>query len=707
MYISPMKNHLLLAGLSFGLALSAASAAPEPVATDPFIWLEEAHGERAMNWVKAENAKTDAVLERDPRFASLFHDAKVILEAKDRIPEPALIAGQIFNFWQDAGHTHGIWRQTSLADFQSAAPDWRTVIDLDALSKSENANWFWKGAICREPDEQRCIIRLSDGGEDAVTLREFDLAKAAFVDGGFSLPSGKQDFAWQDADTLLLAREWQPGEMTRSGYAFVVKRIKRGQPLAAAVEVYRGSADDVGVSPISLSDGAGHSVAFLQRAVSIFEFEYYLLGPQGTAKLSLPMKADLLTLLDGRLIVSLHEDWRRDGQATLPQGSLVSLELAALAADPQHLQPALIYAPAAREAFVEAGATRGHLLVHTLDNVNGRAYSYTPEPNNRWSRRQIELPDNISVNVIDTDLHSELAFVQVTGFLAPPKLMLADLGKGSLTISKTLPPKFDAARDAVEQFTATSKDGTKIPYFIVHPIAMKLDGSTPTILNAYGGFLDARTPNYSAELGKLWLERGGAFVLANIRGGGEFGPAWHEAGLKTHRQRIYDDFAAVGEDLIARGFTSSAHLGIMGGSNGGLLMGVEFIQHPQLWRAVDIQVPLLDMLRYEQIAAGSSWVAEYGSVSVPAERAFLASISPYENLRAGVKYPEALIWSTTKDDRVGPQHARKFAAKLAALGVPYLYFEVIEGGHGAGATPDERAKMHAREYTYFSRKLGL
>jgi prolyl oligopeptidase len=702
-----MKTNLLLAGLSISAVLGVCMAAAPSVATDPFLWLEQAHGERAMKWVEAENAKTDSVLERDPRFKALFHDAKLILEAKDRIPEPSAIAGRIFNFWQDADHTHGIWRETSQADFQSAVPNWRTVIDLDALSTSEKANWFWKGATCREPDEQRCIVSLSDGGEDAVTLREFDLAKSTFVDGGFSLPSGKQDVAWEDADTLLLAREWQPGEKTRSGYAFVVKRIKRGQPLAAAVEVYRGSADDVGASPISLSDGAGHSAAFVQRAVSIFEFEYFLLGPKGPEKLDLPKKVDLLTLLDGRLIVSLHEDWKRAGQATLAQGSLVSLELAALAANPQHLQPALIYAPTAREAFIEAGATRGHLLVHSLENVNGRAYTYTPEPNNRWSRRRLELPNNISVNLIDTDLHSEQAFLQVTGFLTPPKLMRADLGMGTLATAKTLPPKFDASHDVVEQFEATSKDGTKIPYFIVHPVAVKMDGSTPTILHAYGGFLDAQTPAYSAVLGKLWLEGGGAFVLANIRGGGEFGPAWHEAGLKTHRQRIYDDFAAVGEDLIAKGFTSSKHLGIMGGSNGGLLMGVEFIQHPQLWHAVDIQVPLLDMLRYEQIAAGSSWVAEYGSVSVPAERAFLASISPYNNLQPGVKYPEALIWSTTKDDRVGPQHARKFAAKLASMGVPYLYFEVIEGGHGAGATPDERAKMQAREYTYFSSKLGL
>jgi prolyl oligopeptidase len=699
-----MHTHLILAlivGTGLGAGLAATSS------EDPFIWLEDAHGERAMAWVEAENAKTTAVIEKDPRFETLYKDARIIAEAKDRIPEPNILGGRVLNLWQDADHQHGIWRETSLQDFKSAAPNWRTVLDLDALSKMEKANWFWKGANCLEPEEERCIVSLSDGGEDAVTAREFDLVNARFADGGFLLPSGKQDIAWQDSDSLLVAREWKTGELTKSGYAFVVKRIKRGQPLDAAVEVFRGSADDVGVSPFTLTDGTGHRAVFLQRALSIFEFQFYLVGPKGPAKLKVPMKSEFLALVDGRLIVSLHEDWTRTGQPSLPQGSLVSLELSAVAADPERLHPTLVYAPSAREAFVEAGATRRHLIVHILDNVNGRAYSYTPEPNGRWSRRRLDLPNNISVNVIDTDLHSDQAFVQVTGFLTPPRLILADLDTASLATVKTLPAKFDASRDVVEQFEATSKDGTKIPYFIVHPKDAKLDGSTPTILNAYGGFLDAQTPTYSAELGKLWLERGGAFVLANIRGGGEFGPAWHEAGLKTHRQRIYDDFAAVGEDLIARGFASSPHLGIRGGSNGGLLMGVEFTQHPELWRAVDIQVPLLDMLRYEQIAAGSSWVAEYGSVSVPKEREFLASISPYNNLRRGVQYPEALIWSTTKDDRVGPQHARKFAAKLSAMGVPYLYFEVIEGGHAAGATLLEQAKMRAREYTYFSRKLGL
>ncbi len=315
------------------------------------------------------------------------------------------------------------------------------------------------------------------------------------------------------------------------------------------------------------------------------------------------------------------------------------------------------------------------------------------------------MPDNTSVEILDTDLHSERAFVTFSGFLTPPRLVLADLRTDASTTVKALPAQFDASRDAVEQFDAVSNDGTRVPYFFVHPKDMKKDGSTPTILYAYGGFQVAMTPSYSPRIGKLWLERGGAYVLANIRGGGEFGPAWHEAGLKTHRQRIYDDFAAVAKDIIAKGFTSPARLGIRGGSNGGLLMGVEMTQHPELWNAVDIGVPLLDMLRFEHIAAGSSWVGEYGSVAHPDERAFLASISPYQNLKPGVHYPEALIWTTSKDDRVGPQHARKFAAKLEAMGVPYLYYEDPEGGHGSGATLLEKAQMDAREYTYFAQKL--
>lgn len=705
----PLARALLIAILgvvSTSMATAAGEAGSAP-ADDPFFWLEDVDGPRAMDWVRAENAKTAAVLEADRRYRGFFEDALTLGQAKDRIPAPHFIGGQVFNLWQDADHVRGIWRRTTLADYGTPAPAWKTVLDLDALARAENANWFWSGAECQEPAERRCMVALSDGGEDAVVLREFDVPRAAFVEGGFALPRGKQSAAWQDDDTLLVAREWSAGELTRSGYPFVVKRLARGQPLSSAVEVFRGTADDVGASPLTLHDGAGHQAVMVVRSLSFYEQEYRLVGSDGTTRLDLPPKTDVAALVDGRLIVNLREDWNTPRGQHFAQGSVISLDLAAARRAPQHLQPTLVYAPGPREAFVAARATHGRLLVSALDNVKGRAYVYTPTRGGGWSRRALALPDNASIHVADADLHSDRAFVSVTGFLTPTTLWLADLGSGALTTVKTLPARFDASRSVVEQLAATSTDGTRIPYFLVRPVDMKLDGTTPTILNAYGGFLSTETPYYSPETGKLWLEHGGAFVLANIRGGGEFGPAWHTAGLKTQRQRIFDDFAAVAKDLVARRVTSPAHLGIMGGSNGGLLMGVEMIQHPDLFAAVDMQVPLLDMLRYEHIAAGSSWVGEYGSVSNPAERAFLASISPYQNVKPGVAYPEPLIWTTTKDDRVGPQHARKFAAKLSAMGIPYLYYEVIQGGHGAGATLEEKAAMRAREFTYFARKLGL
>lgn len=695
---------LLASSLLISL-LTTASAAPNvPDKGDPFIWLESAHGERVMQWVKAENSKTAAVLEKDPHFGGLFQDAKRIVEAKDRIPAPQILNGRIYNFWQDGEHVHGIWRETSLADYQSAQPKWHTVLDLDALSKQEHANWFWKGASCAEPKQTRCMLALSDGGEDAVSLREFDLGTGQFVAGGLSTPKGKQSFSWEGDDALLVSREWSKGELTKSGYPFVVKRLNRGQALDAATEVFRGKPDDVFVFVYRYDDGDGHHSTLVEDGITFFQFDRYLVTDKGATQVSLPKDASLVGAIDNRLILDIHEDWNVAG-ARLDKGTLVSLDMTEMLEAPEKLKPTAVYAPGAHEAFVAASVTQKHLLVHWLDNVNGRVSLYTPEPHGTWAHQAMPLPDNAAVDLYDADLHSEHAFVRLTGFLTPPQMLLVDAATEKSSVARTLPAKFDASGHVVEQREAISKDGTHVPYFIVHPKNMKMDGSTPTLLNAYGGFLQPMTPSYSSILGKLWLEHGNSFVLANIRGGGEFGPKWHEAGLKTHRQVIYDDFTAVAKDLIDKGFTSPAHLGIFGGSNGGLLMGVEFTQHPEMFGAVDIQVPLLDMLRFEKIAAGASWVAEYGSVTNPDERKFLASISPYSNLRSGVKYPEPFIWSTSKDDRVGPQHARKFAAKLESMGLPYLYFEETEGGHESEATPTEQAQMAAREYTYFSRML--
>ena len=682
----------------------AAPAAPTPAAPDPYLWLEELNGPKALDWVKAENAKTLAVLQGDPRFAGLYAQALAIGQAEDRIPYPNLINGRVFNFWQDSVHVRGIWRSTTLADYATPAPAWTTVLDLDALAAAEGKNWVWHGADCDSPSRRRCLISLSDGGEDAETVREFDLGTAQFVPGGFELPRGKQNTAWASEDTLLVSREWAPGEVTTSGYPYIVKSLARGMPLSSAVEVFRGTPADVSASPFEITDGQGHRALGVVRGVSFFESEKRLLTPGGLQLLDMPRKAGLQGMLHGRLLIRLAEPWTTGG-ATFTAGSLVSVDLAAAAADPAHLTATAVFIPGPRESFGGASATRDRLVVTTLDNVRGRAYLYDAAAGGEWSRRRLDLPDNSALFLVSTDDRSSDAFLGVTGFLAPTTLVHVDADAGTWTVSKAIAPKFDASAHLVEQLEATSKDGTRIPYFVVRPNMLKYDGTAPAILNAYGGFEVSETPFYAGTMGKLWLEHGGVFVLANIRGGGEFGPAWHEAGLKTNRQRIYDDFAAVAQDLIARKITSPRRLGIEGGSNGGLLMGVEFTQHPELYRAVDIQVPLLDMLRYEQIQAGASWVGEYGSVSIPEERAFLAAISPYNNLKPGVKYPEPFIWTTTKDDRVGPQHARKFAARLGAMGVPYLFYEVLEGGHGAGANIKERAFTNALEYTYFTRKL--
>jgi prolyl oligopeptidase len=658
-----------------------------------------------MAWVRDENAKTTAVLEKDPRFARLYADALAIAQSNDRIPYARFIGGRVYNFWQDSAHVRGIWRRTTLASYRAASPKWTTVLDLDSLARAEKANWVWQGADCVAPTERRCLIALSDGGEDASTVREFDLDAQAFVKDGFLLPHGKQNFAWVGGDTLIVSREWNPGELTKSGYPYIVKRLVRGQPLSAAVEIFRGaSTDELPSAPETLNDGTGHRITLLYRGVTFFQSKKFIVTPTSVNELSMPEKARFVDMLDDQVIVRLSESWDA-GSTHIAAGSLASFDAAAAVRNPHELAPVAIYQPGSRESVEDAGATHGALFVAVNQNVRGRIFEFSRKPNGTWTYRRVPFPDNLALAVAGTNRRGDDAFVSVEGFLTPSSVWLANARTGAVSSVKSRRSQFDASRDTVEQLEATSTDGTKIPYFVVHRKGIQLDGTNPTILTAYGGFEISMTPSYQDMGGKLWLEHGGVHVLANIRGGGEFGPAWHEAGLKTHRQVIYDDFAAVAKDLIARRITSTRRLGISGGSNGGLLMGVEMTQHPDLFQAVDIQVPLLDMLRFEQIDAGASWVGEYGSVSNPDERAFWERTSPYQNLKEGVKYPEPLIWTTTKDDRVGPQHARKFAAKMAALGDPYLFYEVVEGGHGSGANLKERAHTSALEFTYFARKL--
>ncbi len=694
------------AGTAAGEAQTTVAKAPPtgPNGGDPFLWLEKKNGKRAMAWVHAQNARTLPILESDPHYKQLNAEALAVAQAKGRIPYPRSIGGYVYNFWQDPHHVRGIWRRTTRASYATAAPRWTTVLDLDAVSRAEHANWVWEGANCNWPQETRCLIHLSSGGEDAQTIREFDLRTHSFVKGGFVLPRGKQNATWLDGNTLLVSRAWKPGQLTKSGYAYVVKRLRRGQPLAQATEIFRGKPTDVSVQPFTMHDGTGHRLTMIDRGVTFFTSKYYLVTPHGVEPVALPEKVELDAMVDGKLVLALDQDWATNGK-TYKAGSLLALDAAAMTADPLHLKPALIYLPGPRESIGGVAATKSRLLVSIYQNVRGRCFVFRPRADGAWTSRRLDLPDNASIDIVDTDLRSDRAYVAVTSFLMPTTLWSVKANTGSVAVAKSLPAQFDASNDVVEQHEATSKDGTKIPYFIVHPKNMVLDGRNPTVLYAYGGFQISMTPDYSGILGKLWLQRGGVYVLANIRGGGEFGPAWHEAAMTIHRQRAYDDFYAVAQDLIARKITSPRRLGIQGGSNGGLLMGVEFVEHPSEWNAVDIQVPLLDMIRIAKIEAGASWEGEYGNLADPKVLAFWMAHSPYQNLKGGVAYPEPFIWTTTKDDRVGPQHARKFAAKLAAMRVPYLFYEVTEGGHGAGANLKERAHTSALEWTYFTMKL--
>ena len=694
---------LIAASVFGGFGMTAAHAAdPAP---DPYLWLESVDSPRAMEWVHARNTYSTGVLEADKRYPQNYQDALAIAGAKDRIPTPNFTHGAVYNFWQDPDHLRGIWRKTTLESYRSATPAWTTVLDIDALGKADGKSWVWHGANCLQPDERRCLVILSDGGEDATTVREFDLDTGAFVPGGFSLPHGKQNIAWEDADHLLVAREWAPGDLTTAGYPYIVKRVTRGQPLESAVEVYRGLKTDTEITPVVLRDGQGHQLAAIQRGIDFYHFETVVVTPAGPKRLATPAKSAVSELVAGRVIVKLEEAWTAGGK-TFPAGALVALDLGAVKADPARLKPTLVWAPTLRESLDATTSTRDTLVLSTLDNVRGRVSVLTPTGRDGWSHKTIAVPDNLAVSLGTTDLVSNRAFIQMSGFLTPNTLALADTATGALETVKTLPPRFDASHDVVEQRESVSSDGTKIPYFIVHRKDIAYDGTTPTLLYAYGGFQISETPNYSGAIGKLWLEKGGAFVLANIRGGGEFGPAWHEAGLGVKRQIIYDDFVSVARDLIARKVTSPRRLGIEGGSNGGLLMGVQFTQHPELWNAVVIQVPLLDMIRIGKIAAGASWAGEYGDVNAdPAVMAFWQKTSPYAQLKPGVAYPVPFIFTTTKDDRVGPQHARKFAARLEEFGDHVLYYENTEGGHGAGADLKQAAHTTALTMTYLQEKL--
>jgi prolyl oligopeptidase len=702
--VCPFKNRAVLAlGLSLGTALQCAFAANDMSNTndDPYLWLENVGGDKALAWVREQNAASTGKLESSQGFTAMEDRLLTILNSRERIPSVAKHGKFYYNFWRDDKNVRGIWRRTTLEEYKKPNPAWETVLDLDQLASLEMQNWVWHGYTVLEPSYDRCLIELSRGGADATVIREFDLINRRFLPDGFTVPEAKTDVAWRNRDTLYIGTDFGPGSLTTSGYPRVIKEWRRGTPLSEAVTVFEGQPGDVDVSA-AVDHDHGRVYEMIHRGVTFFSGQTFLRRGDQWVQIDKPDDAILETF--GRfLLLRLRSDWSVGGK-TFMAGSLL------VANFDDYLRGArdftILFQPTDRASLASITATKNYLGLTELDNVHSRPY-WLRFAHGQWDRTPMSAPafGTVSVNGIDAN-ESDDYFMSLADFLTPSSLYLGTAGKPEMEKIKALPAFFNTDGLEIKQFDATSKDGTRVPYFQVGRKGLRLDGGNITLLNGYGGFEIAMLPNYNSFIGAAWLERGGVYVLANIRGGGEFGPKWHEAARKQNRQRAYDDFIAVAEDLIARGVASPRHLGIEGRSNGGLLMGVMLTERPDLFGAVHCGSPLLDMRRYNKLLAGASWMDEYGNPDNPEDWGYIQKYSPYQNARAGKQYPPILITTSTRDDRVHPGHARKMAARLEEQGHEVLYYENTEGGHGAAANNKQSAFMEALAYTFLWNELS-
>ena len=695
-------------GLAPTLPTMSPAATPAPADDALDLWLEDVQGERALAWVRERNAQARRVLEAHPRFAAMREGFRAILDSKARIPTITRRGGFVYNLWQDAEHPRGLWRRSTLDSYRLPQPAWDVLLDLDALGRAEGENWVWAGASVFGPAYTRALVSLSRGGADASVVREFDLVSRRFVADGFTLPEAKSDITWIDADTVYVGSDFGAGSLTDSGYPRVIKRWRRGTPLSAASVVFEGQPQDVSAS-VSVDRTPGFERTLFWRSTDFYNHEVSLLRADGSLqRLAVPSDANP-SFWHERVLLQLRSDWPV-GSQTWPGGSLLVADAAAFLAGQPVWQA--LFTPSATRSLDGVDSTRSRLLLTVLDEVAGRLEELQPV-DGQWQRRTVKAPFPGTLHasalhdpLLPDDPLAEHYLLSYTDFLTPDSLLLGRTGSDEHQPLKARPAFFSTADMRVEQRHARSADGTRVPYFVVWPAGTRANGANPTLLYGYGGFEVSLQPWYGASYGQAWYAHGGVLVVANIRGGGEFGPAWHQAAIKANKQKSYDDFAAVAADLIATGVTNARQLGIQGGSNGGLLVGAVMVQRPELLGAVVCQVPLLDMQRYHRLLAGASWMAEYGDPDKPDEWAVIQRYSPYQNVKAGVAMPPVLFTTSTRDDRVHPGHARRMAAKMIAQGHDVSYFENIEGGHGGAADNGQKADMLALEFAFLWQRLS-
>lgn len=667
---------------------------------DPYIWLEDVESGKSMEWVKEQNKLTAKKMESQPGFAEMKHRFLEVYNDKDKIVYPSTVGKYVYNFWKDDTHVRGIWRRTLRTSFLSGNYTWETVLDIDALSLQEGKMWVFQGANWLEPNYEICLVSLSDGGTDENEMREFNVTTKKFVENGFVLPQSKGGAAWINKDELLVTRVFDDKSATTSGYPRIAKRWKRGTKLELAETVFTQPDTVMGVWAGSEWQKDKMNI-FLSKSISFYEHETFMLINNQFVQLNLPTDADAEGSYLGLQILTLNSDWNVDKKA-FKAGSLVSVPLADLTSGRGQLDVKLIFEPDAKSSISGVLVTKNGLMLNILRNVQNVLFEMKLE-NNAWVSKQTEAPEYGRISLVDGSDQETGYFYEYSNYVTPSTLFYVDGVNRSVV--QTQKNMFDASNLVVNQYEATSLDGTKIPYFIVHRKDLKMNGSNPTLVYAYGGFNISQKPSYNATNGIGWLEQGGVYVVASIRGGGEFGPEWHKGAMKEKRQNAYNDFYAVCEDLITRNVTNPAHMGAFGWSNGGLMAGVVATQRPDLFNAVIIGAPLLDMKRYNKMLAGASWMGEYGNPDIPEEWEYIQKYSPYHNVFEGKEYPEVLFVTSTKDDRVHPAHARKMAARMIEQGHPIYYYETIEGGHGASSTNDQTAYNQALMFSYLWMKL--
>ncbi len=677
----------------------AAEKPPQP--EDPFLWLEEVDGEKPLAWVHEQNRATLDVLTNHPAFKPIYDKTLEILNSDERIAYPGLRGGFVYNFWQDAAYPRGVWRRTSLAAYRKDQPEWENLLDIAQLAEEENQPWSFKGVTVLRPENNPALVKLSRGGGDAVAVREFDIEKKAFVENGFNLDEAKTRVSWLDRDTLLVGTDFGEGSMTSSGYPRQVKIWKRGTPLEEAPLLFEGMTNDVSAGAYVLHAGR-RDYTLVYRNISFYETEYHAYENGRLIRLNLPLDIDLSGIFKGFLLIQPKTDWDT-GSVTVPAGALAAVPYDELLTGRQEVT--ILFNPLERDSLSAVSTTRDRLLVQVFKGGRFDELFTHTFTDGKWSVEKAAAPERGTLSIVSADDYSDRLFLTYENALSPRTLYYSD-APGTYERVDGMPDFFDASAFKTVYHEAVSKDGTRIPYSIVLPKDTELNGAAPTLLYGYGGFEVSLQPWYSPVMGAAWLENGGAFAVASIRGGGEFGPAWHEAARAENKQKSYDDFIAVSEDLIKRGYASPKTLGIQGGSNGGLLVGAVAMQRPDLYSAVICQVPLLDMKRYHKLLAGASWMAEYGDPDDPAQWEFIRRYSPYQNLSKDGRYPKIFFKTTTRDDRVHPGHARKMAAKMESYGQPFFYFENTEGGHGAGVTNEQRALMEALGYAYLQQQLA-